>query len=59
MTIPQERLEDAAERTFCGTESVGFCVACEIEVNIEPDAHKVECEECGNHAVYGIEELIT
>jgi predicted RNA-binding Zn-ribbon protein involved in translation (DUF1610 family) len=59
MTISQEKLHDAAERTFYGTESVGFCVACEIEVQIEPDAFKVECEACGNNTVYGIEEMLS
>jgi len=58
MSISRERIEDAAKRTFYGTESVGFCVACEIEVTIEPDAFKVECDECGNHTVYGVEELL-
>jgi len=37
----------------------GFCTACGHEAcEVEPDAHEYECENCGEPAVYGAEELI-
>lgn len=38
---------------------VGFCLACGAEAyNVEPDARRYECEDCGAHKVYGAEELL-
>lgn len=40
-------------------EYPGICHACgEVRSGVEPDAREYECEECGAHAVYGIEETI-
>lgn len=37
----------------------GFCTACGAEAsNVEPDARDYTCEECGEEAVYGAEELL-
>ena len=37
----------------------GFCLACGAEAyGVEPDARRVECEECGKARVYGAEELL-
>lgn len=37
----------------------GFCVSCGAEVDgVEPDAREYKCESCGEHAVYGAEELL-
>lgn len=37
----------------------GFCRACgESQGGCEPDARGYECESCGEHAVYGAEELL-
>jgi hypothetical protein len=38
----------------------GFCVECREITNsgVEPDARRYECESCGAHAVYGIEEAL-
>lgn len=37
----------------------GYCLACGDEAyGIEPDARRYECESCGEHKVYGIEELL-
>ena len=55
---PQEVLEAAEESEF-GMESIGFCIACGAEhYECEPDARKYECEECGEHQVYGAPELV-
>ena len=40
-------------------DNLGFCTACGEEVyNVEPDAHNYECESCGEHQVFGAEELL-
>lgn len=40
-------------------EYLGFCVTCGTEhMNVEPDAREYPCEECGENAVYGAQELI-
>ena len=37
----------------------GWCTACgESRSGVEPDAHEYECWSCGEHQVYGAEELI-
>ena len=53
-----EVMQAAEESTF-GLENLGFCIKCGYEQDgCEPDARKYECEECGENAVYGAEELI-
>ena len=55
---PQELL-DAVESTMCGTDNIGFCIACGAEQDgIDQDARKDECEECGKNQVYGAPELL-
>lgn len=40
-------------------ESLGFCTACGAERGFcEPDATEYECDECGEFAVFGAEELL-
>lgn len=40
-------------------DGTGFCLACGAERGeCEPDAREYECEECGQHKVYGAEELL-
>ena len=52
-TFTLEQIEDAMH------SSGGFCVACGEEAfGVEPDARKYECESCGEHTVYGAEELV-
>ena len=46
---PQEVLE-AAEESMFGMENLGFCIDC--------GAEHYECEECGEHKVYGAPELV-
>jgi len=39
---------------FCG-----ICLACqEVMYTIDPDGRKCKCDNCGEKAVYGIEELL-
>lgn len=35
----------------------GFCLACGNTQSAEPDACRYKCETCGEHKVYGAEEL--
>lgn len=40
-------------------EYIGFCVACGAEAyDVEPDARRYECDECGKHKVYGAQEIL-
>jgi hypothetical protein len=40
-------------------DSGGFCLACKQEAyGIEPDAREYKCDSCGEHKVYGAEELL-
>jgi hypothetical protein len=50
VTATQEELEEAIN---------GGCLNCgEIQYGgVEPDAEKYECEACGEHEVYGLEQL--
>ena len=53
--IDMDRILEAVQ----GDEQVGFCVKCGAEkYGVEPDARKYKCEECGERAVYGAEELL-
>jgi len=37
----------------------GKCIKCGADAfGVEPDARKCECDECGEMAVYGLEELL-
>lgn len=39
--------------------TLGACIACGKMTNgVEPDARGYECEYCGAHKVYGLEELL-
>lgn len=38
---------------------MGRCLKCLADAyDVEPDARKYRCDECGARAVYGIEELL-
>lgn len=40
-------------------EYIGFCVACGAEhYEVEPDARRYECDECGKAKVYGAQEIL-
>ena len=40
-------------------EFQGFCLNCgELAYNVEPDARRYECDECGDTTVYGAEEIL-
>lgn len=57
-SLTKDRVEDAVKRRLQSLDNPGFCIACGAEADgCEPDAQAYECEACGEHAVYGAEEL--
>ena len=55
MIISTDQIIEAIEADDC----MGFCTACGATAyGVEPDARKYKCEECGEHKVYGAEELL-
>lgn len=58
-SLTAERIVEACERRDASCDNPGFCTACGQDADgCEPDARDYECEECGEHAVYGAEELL-
>ena len=54
MTIDWEELTELYEEG----ENVGACLECgEVAEGVEQDAREYECESCGCHKVYGVEEI--
>ena len=40
-------------------DNLGFCLSCGDEAyGVEPDARRYKCEGCGEHQVYGAEEIL-
>jgi len=58
-SVTHMRVLDAVERAMTTTDNPGFCLACGADADgCEPDARGLECEVCGESAVYGAEELL-
>lgn len=58
-SITEERILEACERRMTSLDDPGFCLACGNEQGgCEPDARRHRCEACGEHQVYGAEELL-
>jgi hypothetical protein len=58
-SITEQRVCDAVEAEMTTLDNPGFCLACGNEQDgCEPDARKYECEACGEHQVYGAQELL-
>ncbi len=58
-SVTVQRIIDAVNRRSTMLEDPGFCVRCGAEADgVEPDACAYECEACGEHGVYGAEELL-
>ena len=59
MTLEEADLRQFGERQMTSLDNPGICLACGMENGCcEPDARKYKCEGCGEHAVYGAEELM-
>ena len=53
--VTLEQIIEAVE----ADDYLGFCLACgSTAYNVEPDARRYACEECGKEKVYGAEELL-
>ena len=58
-SVTLERVQEAVEREMSSLDNPGFCIACgEDAEGVEPDAREYECENCGEHQVYGAQELL-
>lgn len=58
-SLTAERIVEACERRNISCDNPGFCTECGRDADgCEPDAREYECEECGEQAVYGAEELL-
>ena len=58
-SLNTDRIMNAVERQKLDNDNPGFCLVCGNEQEgCEPDARKYECEACGEHQVYGAEELM-
>lgn len=50
---------DAVERRMTTLDNPGFCLACGEEADgCEPDARNYVCEFCGEHRVFGADEIL-
>lgn len=57
--VTKEQIMEACARGLESLDNPGFCLECGAEAEgCEPDARKYECDCCGEHAVYGAEELM-
>lgn len=57
--IDMDRVIEAVEESMTGISNPGFCLACGAETDgCEPDARGYKCPECGEHKVYGAEEIL-
>lgn len=55
MNIPFDQLQAAIEED----DNIGFCLSCGEEAfGVEPDAENYECEVCGEHRVFGAEQIL-
>lgn len=58
-SITLDRVSEAAHRRNVTLDDPGFCIQCGTEAEgVEPDAREYECESCGEHSVYGADELL-
>ena len=52
-------IETEDEMYAVNSTDEGFCVGCgSIRSGVEPDARRYPCEVCGEHLVYGFQELL-
>lgn len=56
---PSINLDRLLEAATDENEEFGFCILCGTQVaGIEPDIRHSPCPDCGEHTVYGVDELI-
>lgn len=58
-SLTRDRINEAAERALSSLDNPGFCLSCGAETDgCEPDAENYECEACGEHEVFGAQEIL-
>ena len=58
MQIHPSITADRIETAIAEDADAGFCTACGTDAEgVEPDARQYRCDACGEHEVYGAEEL--
>jgi hypothetical protein len=58
-SITLDRVIEAVERAQTSLDNPGLCIACGADAEgVEPDACNYECEACGQHRVFGADELL-
>jgi hypothetical protein len=58
-SVTEELVIRNIERGHTTLDNPGICLTCGNEQDgCEPDARQYECEACGQHAVYGAEEVL-
>lgn len=58
-SVTLARVVEAVERHNASLDNPGICISCGADQDgCEPDACELECEHCGQFAVYGAEELL-
>ena len=59
MAYNLKKLQNLASEAVANGDSTGFCKQCGAEAEgVEPDARDYVCDECGEEAVYGAEEIL-
>lgn len=58
-SVTLDRVVDLVEQQSRSLEDPGICLFCGVEASgVEPDARRYKCESCGEHYVYGAEQLL-
>ena len=58
-TLHKPIIETEDEMFIVNDTDEGFCLACgNTQMGCEPDARRYECEGCGEHLVFGLQELL-
>ena len=59
MSLDMDRVMEAVEESWSSCSNPGFCLECGYEQEgCEPDAEGYECENCGEDAVMGAENVL-
>lgn len=58
-SVTIDRVIQLVEQAESSLDNPGICIACGEDADgCEPDARRYKCESCGEHAVYGAQELL-
>ena len=58
-SVTSDRVIALCMRELHSLDNPGICLSCGEEADgCEPDAEKYECESCGEHQVYGAQQVL-